>query len=134
MRRAALLLAFLAAGCAMVDRIAPTSESARPVPASAPASPSSESLMSYLGRLRTMNEAALNTEAARMKRIPAGRFGTPEELRPIISRLDPSADLYVVGDGDHSFKVPKRSDVTQGDVHRAMTTSPRGCASRSLSR
>jgi predicted alpha/beta-hydrolase family hydrolase len=47
-------------------------------------------------------------------------FGTPEELRPIISRLDPSPDLYVVADGDHSFKVPKRAGVTQKDIHNAV--------------
>jgi predicted alpha/beta-hydrolase family hydrolase len=47
-------------------------------------------------------------------------FGTPEELRPIISRLEPSPDLYVIAGGDHSFKVPKRSDVIQQDVHRAI--------------
>jgi uncharacterized protein len=47
-------------------------------------------------------------------------FGTPEELRPIMSRLDPSPDLYVVADGDHSFKVPKRAGVTQKDIHNAV--------------
>jgi predicted alpha/beta-hydrolase family hydrolase len=47
-------------------------------------------------------------------------FGTPEELRPIMTRLEPSPALYVVADGDHSFKVPKRSVVTQEDVHRAI--------------
>ena len=47
-------------------------------------------------------------------------FGTPEELRPIMSRLEPSPDLYVVADGDHSFKVPKRVGVTQKDIHNAV--------------
>ena len=47
-------------------------------------------------------------------------FGTPEELRPIITRIEPLPDLYVVAGGDHSFKVPKRSDATQEDVHRAI--------------
>jgi uncharacterized protein len=47
-------------------------------------------------------------------------FGTPEELRPIMSRLEPSPDLYVVADGDHSFKVPKRAGVTQKDIHNAV--------------
>ena len=47
-------------------------------------------------------------------------FGTPEELRPIMSRLEPSPDLYVVADGDHSFKVPKRAGVTQKDIHNAI--------------
>jgi uncharacterized protein len=47
-------------------------------------------------------------------------FGTPEELRPILTRLEPSPALYVVAGGDHSFKVPKRAGVTQEDVHRAI--------------
>ena len=47
-------------------------------------------------------------------------FGTPEELRPIMSRIEPSPDLYVVADGDHSFKVPKRAGVTQKDIHNAV--------------
>jgi predicted alpha/beta-hydrolase family hydrolase len=34
-------------------------------------------------------------------------FGTPEELRPILSGLKAPADLLVVEEGDHSFKVPK---------------------------
>lgn len=45
-------------------------------------------------------------------------FGTPDELRPIINRLDTRADLYVVEDGDHSFKVRKKSGVRQADVYR----------------
>jgi uncharacterized protein len=40
-------------------------------------------------------------------------FGTPEELRPIIRPLEPQADLYVVERGDHSFKIPKKSPLTQ---------------------
>ena len=47
-------------------------------------------------------------------------FGNPEELRPIIMRLEPPPDLYVVADGDHSFKVPKRAGVTQKDIHNAV--------------
>jgi len=47
-------------------------------------------------------------------------FGTPEELRPIITRIEPLPDLYVVAGGDHSFKVPKRSDVAQEHVHCAI--------------
>jgi predicted alpha/beta-hydrolase family hydrolase len=47
-------------------------------------------------------------------------FGTPEELRPIISQLEPSADLYVVEGGDHSFKIPKSAGVRQQDVYRAI--------------
>ena len=40
-------------------------------------------------------------------------FGTPEELRPILAGIDAPATLHVVEDGDHSFKVRKRSGSTQ---------------------
>jgi len=36
-------------------------------------------------------------------------FGTPGELRPILQRLRAAAELCVITDGDHSFKVPKSS-------------------------
>jgi predicted alpha/beta-hydrolase family hydrolase len=47
-------------------------------------------------------------------------FGTPAELRPIIGQLEPPADLYVVNDGDHSFKVRKSAGISQQDVYRAI--------------
>jgi predicted alpha/beta-hydrolase family hydrolase len=47
-------------------------------------------------------------------------FGTPDELRAIMTRLEPSPDLYVVEGGDHSFKVPKRAGVRQQDIHCAI--------------
>ncbi len=47
-------------------------------------------------------------------------FGTPAELQPIISRLDPAADLFVIEGGDHSFKVPKSAGAKQQDVYRAI--------------
>ena len=47
-------------------------------------------------------------------------FGTPDELRPIIAPLEPPADLYVVGGGDHSFKVRKGAGVSQENVYRAI--------------
>jgi predicted alpha/beta-hydrolase family hydrolase len=45
-------------------------------------------------------------------------FGTPDELRPIVTSLGPPADLYVVEGGDHSFKVRKGAGVVQADIHR----------------
>jgi predicted alpha/beta-hydrolase family hydrolase len=45
-------------------------------------------------------------------------FGTPDELRPIVTSLRPPADFYVVEGGDHSFKVRKGAGVAQGDIHR----------------
>jgi predicted alpha/beta-hydrolase family hydrolase len=47
-------------------------------------------------------------------------FGTPDELRPIIAALSPPAELYVVADGDHSFKVRKSAGVAQQDVDGAV--------------
>ncbi len=47
-------------------------------------------------------------------------FGTPAELRSIVSQLEPVADLFVVEGGDHSFKVPKTSGVEQQDVYCAI--------------
>jgi uncharacterized protein len=46
-------------------------------------------------------------------------FGTPDELRAVIETL-PSAELYLVDTGDHSFKVPKRGDVPQAQVYAAV--------------
>ncbi len=47
-------------------------------------------------------------------------FGTPDELRPIVTPLEPSADLYVVEGGNHSFKVRKGAGVSQEDVYRTI--------------
>jgi hypothetical protein len=71
MRHVALALAaVLAAACAAPEPAihggsAPAPAAASPAPASASYA---EDLMSYLARLRTMNDAALGAEAARMKR------------------------------------------------------------------
>ena len=43
-------------------------------------------------------------------------FGTPEEMEPILARLEPRPTLHVVAGGDHSFKVPKSRD--QSAVYR----------------
>ncbi len=47
-------------------------------------------------------------------------FGSPDELQPIIKELKAPADLYVVEGGDHSFKVLKRTGVTQEDAYKAV--------------
>jgi predicted alpha/beta-hydrolase family hydrolase len=44
-------------------------------------------------------------------------FGTPEELRPIMTSLEPPAGLYVVDGGDHSLKVRKGAGLRQEDVY-----------------
>jgi predicted alpha/beta-hydrolase family hydrolase len=47
-------------------------------------------------------------------------FGTPDELQPIVDRLQPTADLYVVEGGDHSFKILKSAGIGQQEVYRAI--------------
>ena len=47
-------------------------------------------------------------------------FGTPDELRPMVTSLKPPADAYVVEGGDHSFKVRKGAGVSQEDIYRAI--------------
>lgn len=47
-------------------------------------------------------------------------FGTPDELQPFITKLKPRVKLYVVEGGDHSFKVPKSSSLTQQEVHQTV--------------
>jgi len=72
-------------------------------------------------------------EQLRSKHLPAVRapmlflqgsrdpFGTPDELRPIIKQLNAPVELYVVEDGDHSFKVRKKvTGLAQNDVYTAM--------------
>ena len=72
------------------------------------------------GRPDRLRAKHLSETKAPMLFIKGSRdaFGTPDELRPIINRLDPPAELYAVEGGDHSFKVPKKSDIKQQDVHR----------------
>jgi uncharacterized protein len=47
-------------------------------------------------------------------------FGTPGELRPILAKLPARAELHVVEDGDHSFKVPKRAGIAQENVYEGI--------------
>jgi uncharacterized protein len=47
-------------------------------------------------------------------------FGTPDELRPIITTLRAPCELHVVEGGDHSFKVLKRAGVGQDETYRAI--------------
>jgi uncharacterized protein len=74
------------------------------------------------GRPDRMRAAHLGDVKAPMLFVQGTRdpFGTPAELQPIISQLDPAADLFVVEGGDHSFKVPRSAGVKQSDVHRAI--------------
>jgi len=44
-------------------------------------------------------------------------FGTPDELAPVISTLQPGATLHVVQQGDHSFKLSRKDPAAQSAVH-----------------
>jgi uncharacterized protein len=43
-------------------------------------------------------------------------FGTPDELRAALTGVK-AADVFAVDGGDHSFKVPKRSPISQDHVY-----------------
>ncbi len=74
------------------------------------------------GKPERLRAAHLRDVKAPMLFVQGSRdaFGTPAELRPIISQLESSADLFEVEGGDHSFKVPKSAGAKQQDVHRAI--------------
>ena len=44
-------------------------------------------------------------------------FGTPAELTPILSTLEPRPVLHVVDNSDHSFKLARRNPGAQAAVH-----------------
>jgi predicted alpha/beta-hydrolase family hydrolase len=46
-------------------------------------------------------------------------FGSPGELQPIIESLEPPAAIHTVEGGDHSFKVPKSSPISQAQIFQA---------------
>jgi predicted alpha/beta-hydrolase family hydrolase len=47
-------------------------------------------------------------------------FGTPEEIRAVMKKFRLPATLYVVEDGDHSFKVPKKAGLRQQQVYETV--------------
>jgi len=46
-------------------------------------------------------------------------FGTPDEIRAVIKPFRLPAKIYAIEGGDHSFKVPRSSGLTQADVYEA---------------
>ena len=71
------------------------------------------------GRPEKMRDAHLKSIRAPMLFIQGSRdaFGTPEELRAVIERDGLPASLQVIEGGDHSFKVPKTSALSQQQVY-----------------
>jgi predicted alpha/beta-hydrolase family hydrolase len=74
------------------------------------------------GKPQRPRAAHLPEIAAPMLFVQGSRdaFGTPDELKSIIDRLDPPPDLYVVESGDHSFKVLKSAKIGQQEVYAAI--------------
>jgi predicted alpha/beta-hydrolase family hydrolase len=70
------------------------------------------------GRPDKLRSAHLPQIRAPMLFVQGSRdtFGTPEELRPIIGTLNAPAELCVIEDGDHSFKVRKTAPLSQKAV------------------
>lgn len=85
------------------------------------------------------NPAKLRTE--HLKSIPnrmlfvqgtRDSLGTPDEIRPFIKKLHLPAELFSIEGGDHSFKVPRSTELTQQQVHDAvMDEIVRWCQPRS---
>ena len=70
------------------------------------------------GRPDKLRSAHLPQIRAPMLFVQGSRdtFGTPEELRPILATLNAPAELTVIEDGDHSFKVRKTAPLSQAAV------------------
>ena len=72
------------------------------------------------GRPKERRDSHLGEICRPMLFVQGGRdaFGTPAELGPILSALSPPATLYVVEEGDHSFKCPRTSGESQASIYR----------------
>jgi uncharacterized protein len=70
------------------------------------------------GRPDKLRSAHLPQIRAPMLFVQGSRdtFGTPQELRPILETLNAPAELAVIEDGDHSFKVRKTAPLSQAAV------------------
>jgi hypothetical protein len=47
-------------------------------------------------------------------------FGTPDELRAVIKRLNLPATLHLIEGGDHSFKVTRSAGLSQEQVYESI--------------
>jgi predicted alpha/beta-hydrolase family hydrolase len=73
------------------------------------------------GKPEQLRDAHLKDIQAPMLFMQGSRdaFGTPDELREVITRLKLPASLYEVATGDHSFKVLKSAPLPQPQVYEA---------------
>jgi predicted alpha/beta-hydrolase family hydrolase len=70
------------------------------------------------GRPDKLRSAHLPQISAPMLFVQGSRdsFGTPQELAPILETLHAPAEICVIEDGDHSFKVRKSAPLSQAAV------------------
>jgi predicted alpha/beta-hydrolase family hydrolase len=73
------------------------------------------------GKTEQLRDAHLKDIHVPMLFVQGSRdaFGTPDELRAVIRRLRLPATLHVIEGGDHSFKVPKSSSLTQEQIYES---------------
>ena len=73
------------------------------------------------GKPEQLRDAHLKDIHAPMLFVQGSRdaFGTPDELRAVIKRLQLRATLHAIESGDHSLKVPKSSNVPQEQVYES---------------
>jgi hypothetical protein len=73
------------------------------------------------GRPERRRDAHLARIGAPMLVVQGSRdtFGTPDELRPVLSPL-PAARLHVVEGGDHSFNIRRKSAPPREQIHAAV--------------
>jgi predicted alpha/beta-hydrolase family hydrolase len=71
------------------------------------------------GKRDQLRAAHLPKIAAPMLFVQGARdpFGTPDELRPILDRLEPRVTLRVVENGDHSLAPPKKGERSVDEVY-----------------
>jgi predicted alpha/beta-hydrolase family hydrolase len=71
------------------------------------------------GKLDQLRDKHLPRISAPMLFIQGSRdaFGTPEELREVFKKLTAPHTLYVIENGDHSFKVPKKRPISQEQIY-----------------
>ena len=71
------------------------------------------------GKPEQLRDKHLPAVGRRMLFLQGSRdaFGTPAELAPIVSTLQPAATLHEVARGDHSFKLPRKDPAAQAAAH-----------------
>jgi uncharacterized protein len=60
-------------------------------------------------------------------------FATLELLRAVVDRLGERATLHLIEEGDHSFKVPKRTGKTEFDIMNELASTIQNWAARVVS-